>query len=1016
MADYGVNIAVAVKNSQAVTQLSNKLKDTAAKIEFVNKHFNTFANMTGKVLPGSIANFNKALADAAKNLSDVALNTEDAVTAAREFVQAQNAANAALRERDRLVKQIRREGETVREQPFGTAGFAGGPQLPPGFDPVVGRKRALAQMVMLETKADAKIADAKRKYILDIGQIKLDLDRKIRNAEIDNIIEEYRIQNQFEDAKFQKLMKNTELFEAKFFEQLGIRKNEEKKAIKEVEQERRRALRESIMLTGQTSPIGGAENIPGSPAAKAKVEREQRFLRDKFNRDQRLRSATSSALIGGAFPLLFGQGLGAAGGGLVGGFGGGMIGGEFGFGLSLVGTQLGSLLDQFATKASELGAALNPLTADIEAVAAAAGESNTEFGQLLSAYEEELGAKEALEFATNRLATVVGIDGVNALSTFNSDMVEAGNEFSKFTSIVLAAIADLINQSGFLRGAANLAERSRLLISARRSGDPEVQKLMRERQKAQNNVQSFLGEVAPDKVAGQIATVMSIEDQIILLQRANEAKELGLQQDELSAKLSEKQLQGLRGTRSELEARNVILRNNGDLLNDEVFNAERTLLIEKMRAKVAKITKTQREAEVKLSDEAFDEQIDQAVLDYNNNLLALTNRRADAQQAADDKAARAAEAAEKAANRATKKAEREDRRKQRAIEKRIKATDTEIERATKAFERVDSQLDDIINKNKDKVAFEREYAELIRGGSTPAAAQQAIELKKQLLELDRRYEKEMKALDAQLAKTELVILEQIAVDGVTDAIKRQIEEYNRLKDVRDGLAEKKEGAEGAINEALAPKSDRERLQEYLDKLQEQLNDLNDPVRQITALAETLGSAFSESFKGIVDGSMSAQQALANLFQRTADHFLDMAAQMIAAQVQMKILGIGMQFFGGGGHTPLPGSAPQMTKEAIVTPTGFTGQFGGMAALGGSVTRGNSYIVGERGPELFVPGAQGNIVPNNAMGGANVTVNVDASGSSVEGNSDQAAQLGRMLGAAVQAELVKQKRPGGLLAS
>ena len=47
-----------------------------------------------------------------------------------------------------------------------------------------------------------------------------------------------------------------------------------------------------------------------------------------------------------------------------------------------------------------------------------------------------------------------------------------------------------------------------------------------------------------------------------------------------------------------------------------------------------------------------------------------------------------------------------------------------------------------------------------------------------------------------------------------------------------------------------------------------------------------------------------------------------------------------------------------------------------------------------------------------MGGANVTVNVDASGSSVEGNSDQAAQLGRMLGAAVQAELVKQKRPGG----
>ncbi len=184
MADYGVNIAVAVKNSQAVTQLSSKLKDTAAKIESVNSHFNTFANMTGKVLPGSIANFNKALSEAAKNLSDVALNTEDAVTAAREFVQAQNAANAALKERDRLVKQIRLEGQTVSDKPFG-------PKAAPGFDPVQGRQRAVARMVMLETAAETKIADARRKYVLEIGQIKLDLDRKARNAEIDNIIKQY---------------------------------------------------------------------------------------------------------------------------------------------------------------------------------------------------------------------------------------------------------------------------------------------------------------------------------------------------------------------------------------------------------------------------------------------------------------------------------------------------------------------------------------------------------------------------------------------------------------------------------------------------------------------------------------------------------------------------------------------------------------------------------------------------------------------------------------------------------
>lgn len=86
------------------------------------------------------------------------------------------------------------------------------------------------------------------------------------------------------------------------------------------------------------------------------------------------------------------------------------------------------------------------------------------------------------------------------------------------------------------------------------------------------------------------------------------------------------------------------------------------------------------------------------------------------------------------------------------------------------------------------------------------------------------------------------------------------------------------------------------------------------------------------------------------------------------------------------------------------------------ANGGPVKGGRSYIVGERGPEIFTPGVSGGITPNHAMGGANVTVNVDASGSSVQGDGPSAQQLGKAIGAAVQAELIKQKRPGGLLTS
>ncbi len=60
------------------------------------------------------------------------------------------------------------------------------------------------------------------------------------------------------------------------------------------------------------------------------------------------------------------------------------------------------------------------------------------------------------------------------------------------------------------------------------------------------------------------------------------------------------------------------------------------------------------------------------------------------------------------------------------------------------------------------------------------------------------------------------------------------------------------------------------------------------------------------------------------------------------------------------------------------------------AAGGPVRAGRSYIVGERGPELFTAGSSGNITPNNQMGGANntITMNIDVSG--VTDRSDKRA--------------------------
>ena len=76
------------------------------------------------------------------------------------------------------------------------------------------------------------------------------------------------------------------------------------------------------------------------------------------------------------------------------------------------------------------------------------------------------------------------------------------------------------------------------------------------------------------------------------------------------------------------------------------------------------------------------------------------------------------------------------------------------------------------------------------------------------------------------------------------------------------------------------------------------------------------------------------------------------------------------------------------------------------------------MAGEAGSEAILPLKRRNGVLGVEGGGStSVTVNVDASGASqVQGSEDNAKQLGRVICAAIQAELVKQKRVGGILAT
>ena len=200
----------------------------------------------------------------------------------------------------------------------------------------------------------------------------------------------------------------------------------------------------------------------------------------------------------------------------------------------------------------------------------------------------------------------------------------------------------------------------------------------------------------------------------------------------------------------------------------------------------------------------------------------------------------------------------------------------------------------------------------------------------------------------------------------------------------------------------------------LEDVNREITKLNDSQFQIVELSKTLGSSFSESFKGIIQGTMSVQDAFRNMFSRIADHFIDMAAQMAAAQISKGFLGLFSNAFGGLGNNIMGG--PNGGFFDPITGKGVAGPNFGLAD-GGTARRGSTFLVGERGPELFTPGVTGTVTPNEMLGGGStsIIVNVDASGSSVEGDEEQANQFGSAIATAIQSELIKQKRPGGLLA-
>jgi tape measure domain-containing protein len=350
---------------------------------------------------------------------------------------------------------------------------------------------------------------------------------------------------------------------------------------------------------------------------------------------------------------------------------------------------------------------------------------------------------------------------------------------------------------------------------------------------------------------------------------------------------------------------------------------------------------------------------------------------------------------------------------------------------------------------------------LLLEGADPAV----IQLEEELLQLRKGQAAETTRLNAALKEAQ-DRLKEATDSGDASAIAKATAEVQGLEaaieELPAAIDESAAATRNLFNESQRLEEPWERLQLAIVNVKKELKDLQDPVNQIKNLATGIGDAFGNSFGSAITGSSSVREALSNLFRDIGNLFADMVSRIIAKAIEAQILqgaqgsggglfgfigsalfgGLGGSLsgggasFGGGYFDPLTGLGaagpnfgfakgggfaknnivPYATGGIVDSPTLFKFANGGTTRTG---------LMGEAGPEAILPlrrtasGDLGVIAAGGNRGGGivnQVTVNVDAKGSSVSGDNNESRKLGAVISDAVRAELVKQQRPGGILGS
>ena len=286
-------------------------------------------------------------------------------------------------------------------------------------------------------------------------------------------------------------------------------------------------------------------------------------------------------------------------------------------------------------------------------------------------------------------------------------------------------------------------------------------------------------------------------------------------------------------------------------------------------------------------------------------------------------------------------------------------TDMALAANAREIERLDEVIDRI-----EKGGLDAKIMEAIHGPIGKLREQRSILSGDKII--DERARREKAAKDAAEAESWKKIEDQLKLDiqyyeDLNKLGKEYADKQRQINDLLSQFPSKPREEIEAIVDKLkevekAGKSAKAVLNDWLDELEERLKELKNPMEQFKTLVEAAGDSFQSDFKEMIRGTKSVGDAMVNMFNRIADAYLDMVAEMIAAQAKMALVKFVGNIFGGGIGTG--GGSGGMSWSSSVNAPSMGYGYGGLSspiqfASGGYVDRPTNALIGDNGPEYVL---------------------------------------------------------------